>query len=359
MNRRGEIWVFAEEERGKLSDGAVELLGKAAELARASGAVVAAVLLGGRGTEDLASRLGAFGADKVYLVEDAKLRHYQTTAYRKVVCDLCRNHEPRMVLFGATAIGDDLAPSVASALESGFVTDCTDLRIVDAGPGKGAARTGVGEKGDTLIHTRPAYGGAVVESVVNRGPFPRIATVREGVFVAPSPDAHRRFDLVRENAGLEELALPLSLIETHRAPRTTEFVDARVIVAGGAGVGTKENFKLIWALANCLGGAVGATRAAVDLGFADGRYQIGQTGAAVSPALYVACGISGAAQHKAGMDEAERILAINIDPQAPIFSYAHYGIVGDLVDVIPRLIETIRRGARSAGAITDNESTVR
>lgn len=359
MTRQNEIWVFAEEERGKLSDAAAELLGKAAELARASGAAVGAVLLGGRGTEDLASRIGAYGADRVYLVEDAKLRHYQTTAYREVVCDLCRKHEPRIVLFGATAIGDDLAPSVASALESGFVTDCTDLRIGDAGPGEGSARRSAGAPVEALIHTRPARGGAVVETVVNRGPFPRIATVREGVFVAPSPDAHRRFELVRESAGLEELTLPLSVIETHRAAKTAELGEARVIVAGGAGVGTRENFKRIWALANCLGGAVGATRAAVDLGFAGERYQIGQTGATVSPALYVACGISGVAQHKAGMDGAARILAINIDPQAPIFSYAHYGIVGDLVDVIPRLIETIRRGGRSVGAIAHNQSTDR
>ena len=347
MNRRKEIWVFAEEELGKLSDGAVELLGKAAELARASGAAVGAVLLGGRGTEDLASRLGAFGADRVYLVEDARLRRYQTTVYRKVVSDLCRKHEPLVVLFGASAIGDDLAPSVASELERGFVAECADLWIGGALPAGSGPPRGPEPAAGTLIHTRTAQGGAVVETVVNRGPAPWIATVREGVFVAPSPDAHRRFELVRENAGLDGVALPVSVIETHSAPRTADLGEARIIVAGGAGVGTKENFKLIWALANCLGGAVGATRAAVDLGFADERHQIGQTGATVSPALYVACGISGAAQHKAGMDESARILAINIDPHAPIFSYAHYGVVGDLVEVIPRLISAIRRGGRS------------
>jgi electron transfer flavoprotein alpha subunit len=346
MSGRSEIWVFAEEERGKLSDAAVELMGKAAELAAASGAAVGALLLGGRGTEDLASRIGAFGADRVYLVEDAKLRHYQTTAYRKVVCDLCRKHQPGVLLFGATPIGHDLAPAVASELESGFVMDCTDLRFSDTAGGEGEPRR---VPGRALVHTRMSLGGAVVETVVNRGPAPHIATVREGVFVPPSPDAHSGFELVREDARLEDTVLPLSIIETHGAAKTAELGEARVVVAGGAGVGTKENFKLIWALANCLGGAVGATRAAVDLGFADQRRQIGQTGATVSPALYVACGISGAAQHKAGMDEAERILAINIDPEAPIFSYAHYGIVGDLVEVIPRLIDAIRRGARRGG----------
>jgi len=351
MSRQSEIWVFAEEENGRLSDVAIELLGKAADLARASGAAVGAVLLGGRGTEDLASRLGAFGADKVLIVEDAKLRHYQTTAYAKVLCDLCRKYEPRIVLFGATAIGDDLAPSVASALDRGFVTDCTDLRIGGVESEKGGGGSGAGSRGgEALIHTRPSHGGTAVETVVNQGPAPQIVTIREGVFVAPSPDAHRRFEVVRENAGLDRVTLPLTVIETHRAARTADLGEARVIVAGGAGVGTKENFKLVWALANCLGGAVGATRAAVDLGFAGERHQIGQTGAAVSPALYVACGISGAAQHKAGMDESARVLAINIDPQAPIFSYAHYGVVGDVVDVIPRLIESIRRAARSSGA---------
>ena len=345
MNRPGEVWVFAEEESGKLSDVAIELLGKARELARSLDTTVAAVLLGGRGTEELTNRLSAFGADRVYLVEDAKLRHFQTTAYRKVLCDLCRKHGPRIVLFGATAIGNDLAPSVASALERGFVGDCTDLRVGDVEQ-RGRRDT----QGGVLIHTRPALGGCVVETVVGHGSSPRFATVREGVFVAPSPDSHRRTELVRETALLDDVGLPLGIIETHRGEKSVDLKGARVIVAGGAGVGTKENFKLMWALANCLGGAVGASRAAVDLGFIDERRQIGQTGLSVRPVLYVACGISGATQHRAGMDESARILAINIDPEAPIFSYAHYGIVGDLVDVIPRLIESVRRGERTKGA---------
>jgi len=167
MNRHGEVWVFAEEESGRLSDVAIELLGKARELARSFHTTVGAVLLGGRGTEELANRLSAFGADRVYLVEDAKLRHFQTTAYRKVVCDLCLKHEPRIVLFGATAIGNDLAPSVASALERGFVGDCTDLRVGDVEPRENReTRAGV------LIHTRPALGGCVVETVVGHGPPP-------------------------------------------------------------------------------------------------------------------------------------------------------------------------------------------
>ncbi len=344
LNRKGEIWIFAEEEGGRLADSAIELVGKAKELADSLGVALAAVLLGGRGTEELVNRLGAFGADRVYLVEDAKLRHYQTVPYRMVVRDLCERLSPRVVLFASSPIGRDLASSVASALECGLVADCTDIRI-----GEVELDEGGGMKRNVLLHTRPSFGGSVVSTILNLGRTPHMALIREGISAVPTPNAHKRAEVVRCAAGLDDLVLPMRIIETHREEKQTAFRGSRVVVAGGAGVGTRENFKLIWDLAACLGAEVGASRAAVDLGFVDERHQIGQTGASVRPALYVACGISGAEQHRAGMDESAKILAINIDPNAPIFSYADYGIVGNLTEVIPRLIRTIRTGAIPPG----------
>jgi electron transfer flavoprotein alpha subunit len=183
-----------------------------------------------------------------------------------------------------------------------------------------------------------------VSTILNVGKTPHIALLREGSSAMPSPNAHRRVQLVRCDAGLDDVAVPVRIIETHREERRTPLSGSRVIVAGGAGVGTRENFRLIWELAGCLGGEVGASRAAVDLGFVGERHQIGETGVSVRPVLYVACGISGAEQHRAGMDQSAKILAINIDPHAPIFAYAHYGIVGDLTVVIPKLIRAIRAG---------------
>jgi electron transfer flavoprotein alpha subunit len=343
--RKGDVWVFAEEENGKLFDAPVELMGKARELADELGVPLGAVLLGGRGTEELVNRLGAYGADKVYLVEDAKLRHYQTAPYRKVMVDLCREFKPQIVLYGATSKGRDLAPSVASALGCGLTADCTDLRIGDYTPKKGRKTYK-----NVLLQIRPTLAGSVIATVVNHKRWPQMATVREGVMVMPSPNAHHRAALIRCDADLEGFVPPVRIVESHREPKKPDLRGARVVVAGGAGVGTRENFKLIWELANCLGGAVGCTRAAVDLGFVDKEFLIGQTGTPVRPALYVACGISGADQHRAGMEESARIVAVNIDPNAPIFSFADYGIVGDLTEVIPRMIKAIRGGAAAASA---------
>jgi electron transfer flavoprotein alpha subunit len=340
--RQGDVWVFAEEENGKLFDAPVELLGKGRELADQLGVKLGAVLLGGRGTEELVNRLGAFGADKVYLVEDAKLRHYQTWPYRKVMVDLCKRFKPQIVLYGATSKGRDLAPSVASALDCGLTADCTDLQIGDYKPPRGRKTYG-----KVLFQIRPTLGGSVVATVVNFKRWPQMATVREGVMVMPTPNAHQKAQLIRCDAELDDVATPVRIIESHREPKKPDLREARIVVAGGGGVGTRENFKLIWELANCLGGAVGCSRAAVDLGFIDEDYLIGQRGTPVRPALYIACGISGAGRHRAGMEESAIVVAVNIDPNAPIFSFADYGIVGDLTDVIPRMIRAIRDGART------------
>ncbi len=341
VNRRGEVWVFGEQEAGTLSDVPLELLGKGRDLADTLGVALGAVLLASGDAEVMVKRLGQYGADRVYLVEHDLLRQYQTATYARVVCELVRSHAPQVVLYGATAMGRDLAPTVASALKCGLTADCTDLRIGDHTPpgGKDLHR-------NLLLQIRPAFGGSIIATIVNYDRWPQMATVREGVMVMPQPDGRRHAEVIRHPASFNGFVPPLRVLESQRRERKVNLKSARVIVAGGAGVGSRDGFRLIWELANCLGGAVGASRAAVDLGFVDRDHQVGQTGTTVRPALYIACGISGAVQHRAGMEESAKILAINIDRSAPIFSVAHYGIVGDLRSVIPKLIRAIRSGAR-------------
>jgi electron transfer flavoprotein alpha subunit len=341
VNRQGEVWVFAEQEGGRLSEVSLELLGKGRELANALAVPLAATLLTDANGEELATRLGQFGADKVYLVEHDLLRQYQAATYARTLCELARAHRPQVVLYGATPLGRDLAPTVASALKCGLTADCTDLRIGDhTPPGSGKTHRNL------LLQIRPAFGGSIIATIVNYDRWPQMATVREGVVVMPQPDGQRRAEVIRHAISFDDFRPPLRIVNSLRQEKKINLKAARVIVAGGAGVGTKENFRLIWELANCLGGAVGATRAAVDLGLVDKDHQVGQTGTTVRPVLYIACGISGAVQHRAGMEESAKILAINIDRDAPIFSVAHYGIVGDLRVVIPRLIRAIRGGAK-------------
>ena len=339
VNRNGEVWVFAEQEEGKLSEVPLELLGKARELASTLSVSVSAVLVGDK-VSALTGELIRYGADKVYLVEDPRLGHYQATGYSKVLCDLIAARKPQVVLFGATAIGRDLAPTVASAAKCGLTADCTDLQIGDHTP-PGSQET----HKNLMLQIRPAFGGNIIATIVNFDRWPQMATVREGVMAMAEPDPARTGEVVKVKADLNGVKLPLTLVETHRRPKKVNLKAARIIVAGGAGVGSKENFRHIWDLANCLGGAVGGSRAAVDLGYVDHDHQVGQTGTTVRPALYIACGLSGAVQHRAGMEESAKILAINSDPDAPIFSVAHYGIVGDLNEVIPKLIKAIRKGA--------------
>lgn len=323
VNRRGEVWVFVEQERGTLSEVALELLGKGRELSEKLDVPLAAVLLSGGGGEDIVARLGHYGADKVYLVENDLLRHYQTATYARVICELVQAHAPQVVLYGATAIGRDLAPTVASALKCGLTADCTDLQIGDHTP-PGSKQL----HRKLLLQIRPAFGGSIIATIVNYDRWPQMATVREGMMAMPQPDGRRRATLVRHPASFNGFRVPLRILESERREKKVDLKAARVIVAGGAGVGTRESFRLIWELANCLGGAVGASRAAIDLGFVDKDHQVGQTGTTVRPALYIACGISGAVQHRAGMEESAKILAINTDRSAPIFAVAHYGSWG-------------------------------
>jgi len=343
-NRQGEVWVFAEQEQGKLSEVPLELLGKGRQLADKLRVPLAAVLLG-QDVAGLADRLIHGGADKVYLIEHPKLAHYQAAGYSRVIGHLIEQHKPQIMIYGATPLGRDLAPTVASAMRCGLTADCTDLQVGDHI--EPATRT---EHKNLLFQIRPAFGGNIIATIVNYDRWPQMATVREGVMVMPDADAARRGQVIRCDARLDGLVLPLDVLESHRQPRRVNLKASRIIVAGGAGVGSRENFKLIWDLAGCLGAAVGGSRAAVDLGYVDHDHQVGQTGTTVRPALYIACGISGAVQHRAGMQEAAKIVAINNDPAATIFQVAHYGVVGDLNEVIPRMIKAIRHGAKPAAA---------
>lgn len=337
---KGEVWVFAEQEDGQLSEVPLELLGKGRELADRLGVPLAAVLLGS-GVEPLAAKLFEYGADKVHLVDDPELKVFRNKAYRHALVETIRETAPQIVLFGATHMGRDLAPSVASALRCGLTADCTDLLIDDFRDAKTKEVFA-----NVLLQRRPAFGGNILATIVNPRNWPQMATVREGVMKPLAPVAGRAGEIVRHDSHLAGVDIPVEVLEIVRRHSTINLKGARIIVAGGAGVGSKENFKLLHELADLLGGAVGGSRAAVDLGYCEHERQIGQTGVTVRPALFISCGISGAVQHLAGMQDSAKIIAINTDRDAPIFSVAHYGIVGDLNVVIPRLIKAVKAQAR-------------
>ena len=346
---KGEVWVFAEQEDGVLADIVFELLGKGRELADRLGVKLAAVLMG-RGVAGLADELHAGGADVVHLVEDEALAVYRGVPYRQALVGLIGECSPQIVVFGATHMGRDLAPAVASALRCGLTADCTDLQIGDYTDKK------TGETfPNVLMQIRPAFGGNIIATIVNARNWPQMATVREGVMHPLDADARAKAaqgtcEVVKHSARLDGAEIPVEVVEIVRRHSSVNLKGARVIVAGGAGVGSKENFRLLHELAAALGGAVGGSRAAVDLGYCEHERQIGQTGVTVRPALFISCGISGAVQHLAGMQDSQKIIAINTDPEAPIFKIAHYGIVGDLNVVIPKLIRAIRPQGVEKGA---------
>ncbi len=335
VNRQGEVWVFAEQHNGHLEDTPIELMSRARRLADTLGVKLAAAVLG-NGARDIAAKLIHYGADKVYLAEHPLLVAYQTNSYAKVIFDLIHKHKPQIVLYGATAAGRDLAPRVASAAKAGLTADCTDLQIGDHKTTDGDTHKNL------LFQIRPAFGGNIIATIINYDRWPQMATVREGVMPMPEPDVGRKGEIIQEKVQISQQDLPLEILEEHKRPKKVNLKAARIIVAGGAGVGSKDNFKLVWDLANCLGAAPAATRAAVDLGFIDSDHQVGQTGTTVRPSLYIAVGISGAIQHQAGMSGSQKIIAINNDPGAPIFQIAHYKILGDLNVVVPKMIKTLR-----------------
>ncbi|MCR5163996.1 MAG: electron transfer flavoprotein subunit alpha/FixB family protein [Thermoguttaceae bacterium] len=336
-NRKGEVWVFAEQQDGVLADVSLELCGKARELADRLGVKVGAVMPGFE-IGEMPKDLIAHGVDTVYTVDDPCLKNFTSIPYAKVVCALIAKYEPQIVLFGATPLGRDVAPRIASETRSGLTADCTNLEISDVTD----ARTKEVHE-NLLLQIRPAFGGNIIATIVNYDSWPQMATVREGVMSKKPADPTRTGNVVAEAVdGIGALAQLVQVVERHVEERKVNLKAARIIVAGGGGVGSKENFDLIRELAAALGGVVGASRAAVDSGFIGHEYQIGQTGTTVRPALYIAVGISGAVQHVAGMQDSAKIIAINSDPQAPIFSIANYGIVGDLNQVVPMLIKAAK-----------------
>jgi len=336
-NRDGDVWVVAEQNDGRLHDVGLELLSKGRELADTLGVTLSAVVLGETAVHH-AERLVRCGADRVFAGEHPLLSHYQTNPYAKAITALVQEHRPQIVIFGATALGRDLAPRVASAVRCGLTADCTDLDV--------GAHTEPGTKVtyDRLLYQiRPAFGGNIIATIVNPDRWPQMATVRDGVMRMPDESASRQGEVVRFTPDLSADDAVLHILEHHRTTRKVNLKAARIIVAGGAGVGGKDNFRLVWDLANCLGAAVGASRAAVDSGWIDKDHQVGQTGTTVRPALYVALGISGAVQHRSGMSETQKIVAVNADPDARIFQVAHYGIVGDLHRVVPMMIDAVKK----------------
>ncbi|UCG31683.1 MAG: electron transfer flavoprotein subunit alpha/FixB family protein, partial [Phycisphaerales bacterium] len=271
-NPKGDVWVFAEQEDERLSDVCLELCGKARELADRLGVKMAGVL-GGWNVRELSYRLIAQGADKVYYVHDTKLEHYRTQPYARMLCQLIGKHKPQIVLYGATALGRDLAPRVASEMRAGLTADCTDLDIGDY-------TDGLTKKTfpNLMLQIRPAFGGNIIATIVNPRRWPQMATVREGVMALTRGDPGRRGEIIEEKVEFSDFDLAVRLIERHRQERKINLKAARIIVAGGGGVGSKENFKLVHDLAGAIGGAVGASRAAVDSGFIGKEHQVGQTG---------------------------------------------------------------------------------
>jgi len=336
-NAKGEVWVFAEQEDERLSDTALELCGKARELADELGVQVGAVLAGWN-VRELSYRLIAHGVDNVYCVQGTKLEYYRTLPYARLMCRLIARHKPQIVLYGATPLGRDLAPRIASEMRAGLTADCTDLQI-----GSYTDPRTKTEYHKLLHQIRPAFGGNIIATIINFDRWPQMATVREGVMRLGEGDPRRTGRILEEKIDFDDFDEAIKLIERHREPRKVNLKGARIIVAGGGGVGSKDNFKLIHDLAGVLGGAVGASRAAVDSGFVGKEHQVGQTGTTVRPALYIACGISGAVQHRAGMEESAKIVALNWDKDAPIFGVAHYGIVGDLNKLVPMMIKALRQ----------------
>jgi len=321
------IWVIAEQKAGKLKKVTLEMLSKAKEMA--GGEPVTALLLGS-GVEGLAAEMGPYGADNVLVFDADVLKDYTTDAYTKVIADAVKEGDPNILLGPATATGKDLLPRVAARLDTGLASDCIDLKV----------------EGGKLVTTRPMYAGkCIVEAMIPEA-TPQMASVRPNVLSVGEADASKQAAVTKKDVAVSDADLKAVLKEIVKgASEQVDLTEASIIVSGGRAMKEKDNFKILWDLAEVLGPGttVGASRAAVDSGYADHSMQVGQTGKVVNPNLYIACGISGAIQHLAGMRTSKVIVAINKDPEAPIFQKADYGIVGDLFKVVPFLTEEIKK----------------
>lgn len=320
-----DVWVYTEQRNGKLMNVALELLGEGHKLSREiGGRKVCAVLIGSE-TDHIVKELFAYGADVIYQIDNPLLKNYTTDGYTKVLTEAINEYLPEIVIFGATHIGRDLAPRVAARLDTGLTADCTKL---DIDP--------VDKK---LMQTRPAFGGNIMATIICPKNRPQMSTVRPGVMDKLEKDENKKGELIKIDAKLKASDIRTNVLEVVKAAKAlVSLTDADIICSGGRGLGDPSGFELIAKLAEKVGGVVGSSRAAVDAGWIDHSHQVGQTGTTVKPKIYFACGISGAIQHLAGMQTSDIIIAINKDPDAPIFEVADYGIVGDLYKVIPQII---------------------
>lgn len=334
------IIVFCETDNGKICDVSLELLTKGRELAQKLSCELEALLIG-HNVKGLAEELYRYGAKTVHLAEDPRLEFFRTLPYAAITISLFKQIKPQIALFGATSVGRDLAPRVSSALHSGLTADCTSLEIGDHQDKNKEYR-------NLLYQIRPAFGGNIIATIVNPECRPQMATVREGVMKKEALPAsvQGQISAIDVNNILMDSDFVVSIIERHIEEKKIDIKGAQIIVAGGFGVGSKENFQLLFDLAKVLGGEVGASRAAVDAGFVEGARQIGQTGVTVRPKLFISCGISGQIQHTAGMDQSSMIISINSDPHAPIHKIADYAIVGDLNEVLPKIIKSYKKNSK-------------
>ena len=317
------VWVFAEQREGELQKVSLELLGEGRRQADKLGVKLTALLLGSN-IEGLSKTLAEHGADEVLIADDKLLEHYTTDAYTKVICDLVNERKPGILFVGATFIGRDLGPRVAARLNTGLTADCTSIDVEV-------------ENGD-LLASRPAFGGNLMATIACPEHRPQMATVRPGVFAKVESDG-ANCNIEKVNVELTDSDVRTKVLETVKTAKDIiDISEAKVIVSGGRGVGSKENFALLEELANILGGTVAGSRAAVEKGWIENAYQVGQTGKTVKPSIYIACGISGAIQHVAGMQDSDMIIAVNKDETAPIMKVADYAIVGDIKKVLPELI---------------------
>ena len=334
------VYVFAQQVDNELSSIAFELLGKAKELAAPLNTEVTAVLIGS-GVKGLVDQLAEYGADKVIVVDDPELKEYRTEPYAHALASVINEYKPEIVLVGATAIGRDLGPRVSARVATGLTADCTVLEIGDFPLN---AIPGQEQKHNQLLMTRPAFGGNTIATIACPDNRPQMATVRPGVMQKIDPIAGAKAEVIEYNPGFTPDNKYVEILDiVKELSDTVDIMDAKILVSGGRGVGSAENFKMLQDLADVIGGTVSCSRAVVDNGWLPKELQVGQTGKTVRPNVYFAIGISGAIQHTAGMEESDIIIAINKDDSAPIFDVADYGIVGDLNKIVPKLTEELKK----------------
>ena len=329
MSDARNVWVFIEVVRGKIKGVSLELLGQGRKMADDLGEKLVAIIPGNE-IEDFAKMAIHYGADEAIVVDQKELKDYSTDGYTKAMCTLIKKYNPAVLLIGATNNGRDLGPRVSNRMQTGLTADCTEL--------------GVDSETRLVKWTRPAFGGNLMATILCPDHRPQIGTVRPGVFKKPEEDTGRKGEIIHETVefGPDEIRTRIVEVITEAGGADVNLEEAEIIVSGGRGVGGPEGFEVLKELADEIGAQIGASRAAVDSGWISSLHQVGQTGKSVGPKIYIACGISGAIQHVAGMSSSDVIIAINKDPDAPIFNIADYGIVGDLFEIIPELTKRIR-----------------